>query len=614
MRPALARIRELLDEASLVVAILPTGYGKSSFFMYNPDLLDEWGRVVHLLPLRAIVRELGEKLKKKFGERVGYQAGIQVEDVDKTPFFTTEYTVATLDSFFFNFYGIPVLELYRPKWHSDVALTIARCSHVLLDEIHLVVTPDRLHGEMLGEEYAKVLLVIRDLVKWNHRMGLKTLMLTATLYPWLLKHMVPDTLPREGVRILVYAPPDHPYVHALEREWNVEYCWPREDDFQREFRDYCDHVSTIMHMMTMPEVLENIFKRIISTERRLRRVAVMFNSVRRCVNAFEKYSRYLSRCGLEAVMLHGRMTNYARERALKSLSRDSEESPKVLFATQVVEAGVDISFDIVVTEVAPPHALIQRAGRLARYGVRSAEKSPVQYEFHIVIGNNDIEKGVKELCQGIYDASQVFDTVMRMLNEAEEVENSAGRVRINWRLPVEGNGLDYLKLLCVAEEPKGPLNASSGIGWMLRKLTYRRAETNVLRQLDEKLRGSFIRTAALLSLYVGLVDCPVRRCEISAYIKQYTIPISTHFLIVHGKDVLDVKSGYAKLAFWASEPGAIQVGQGPRLSYLCRYPLTSIKKAVNRLRKQCRGSMVLLGLLAKEELRRAFKIERGYLK
>ena len=69
MRPALARIRELLDEASLVVAILPTGYGKSSFFMYNSDLLDEWGRVVHLLPLRAIVRELGEKLKKKFGER-----------------------------------------------------------------------------------------------------------------------------------------------------------------------------------------------------------------------------------------------------------------------------------------------------------------------------------------------------------------------------------------------------------------------------------------------------------------------------------------------------------------------------------------------------------------
>ena len=46
-----------------------------------------------------------------------------------------------------------------------------------------------------------------------------------------------------------------------------------------------------------------------------------------------------------------------------------------LLATQVVEAGLDVSADLLLTEVAPMNSLIQRAGRCARW-LRSGELRP----------------------------------------------------------------------------------------------------------------------------------------------------------------------------------------------------------------------------------------------
>ena len=60
------------------------------------------------------------------------------------------------------------------------------------------------------------------------------------------------------------------------------------------------------------------------------------------------------------------------ERAMwrtKFLRKDAPVSrPRIIVATQVVEAGVDISADTLVTELAPWTSLVQRFGRAARYG------------------------------------------------------------------------------------------------------------------------------------------------------------------------------------------------------------------------------------------------------
>jgi CRISPR-associated endonuclease/helicase Cas3 len=69
-------------------------------------------------------------------------------------------------------------------------------------------------------------------------------------------------------------------------------------------------------------------------------------------------------------VIHSRFRPYERRRLndlLRSLPK--EEAPNhILVATQAVEAGVDISASTLVTELAPWSSLVQRFGRLNRYG------------------------------------------------------------------------------------------------------------------------------------------------------------------------------------------------------------------------------------------------------
>ncbi len=64
------------------------------------------------------------------------------------------------------------------------------------------------------------------------------------------------------------------------------------------------------------------------------------------------------------------------------------EKPKLIVATQVVEAGVDISADVLITDLAPWTSLVQRFGRAARYGgqaevyvIEVEEKKAAPYEY-----------------------------------------------------------------------------------------------------------------------------------------------------------------------------------------------------------------------------------------
>ena len=50
----------------------------------------------------------------------------------------------------------------------------------------------------------------------------------------------------------------------------------------------------------------------------------------------------------------------------KNPTPENEKTPKILVASQIVEASLDIDVDVLFTELAPIDALIQRMGRVAR--------------------------------------------------------------------------------------------------------------------------------------------------------------------------------------------------------------------------------------------------------
>lgn len=69
-----------------------------------------------------------------------------------------------------------------------------------------------------------------------------------------------------------------------------------------------------------------------------------------------------------AVLLHSRFRPRDRARAASSLGAVLPAEGQIVVATQVLEAGVDITSRLLVTDVAPWGSLVQRFGRVNRYG------------------------------------------------------------------------------------------------------------------------------------------------------------------------------------------------------------------------------------------------------
>lgn len=74
--------------------------------------------------------------------------------------------------------------------------------------------------------------------------------------------------------------------------------------------------------------------------------------------------------GVELCLVHSRFRPRERQSWREAfLSREAcADADRIIVATQVVEAGVDISASVLMTEVAPWPSLVQRFGRVARYG------------------------------------------------------------------------------------------------------------------------------------------------------------------------------------------------------------------------------------------------------
>jgi len=321
------RAGEVLEDGRSFLAVVnaPTGYGKTTLSLASAlaaaTRARYFSKVVHVLPLRSIVEDVAGKAARVLG---GEAVGVKMMGVSWEVFHAFPLNVTTVDTFTFDLLRLNTKKLHRVRMGEEFGydfLTQASLlnSLVVLDEAHYA----------LEEEYMRdAFYMVLDFLL---RVGVPVVVMTATL--------------SKGYEEL---------LRKLARERDVE-CLKYEPLAGDPFVESESGKSISLGFAPTAEALEKALG--------YRRVLVVANNPARatCIYGRLRGSRR------NVLLLHGRMKPSHKREVLERVRKLEElGEPLVLVATQVVEAGVDASFDALVTDPAPAYSLIQRMGRVAR--------------------------------------------------------------------------------------------------------------------------------------------------------------------------------------------------------------------------------------------------------
>ena len=323
-RKGIEETLEYIENGHNVIFKAPTGYGKTTITAILANAVaqgcgDFASRVIHVLPFRAIVQDLYLKLEDYAKRKVLKTSNIGAQDMDyhDSPYFMRKVNVTTLDTFVLNLFKIPAVEFKQVFQdygsHFEFPRAMIYSSIVLFDEFHL-----------LGEE-GKSLTASLAALEALKEAGVPIIVMSATI--------------DEGLEEIL--------MNSLGKDTKIVY--PRNFNIDREITvDFLDDEEKVL------EVAERKLKE-------GKRVLITYNTR---IGAIEAYKKLKDK-GLTPLLVHSKFNRRDRtEKVKKIVSKEA----KLVVSTQIIEAGIDTTFDVLITEEAPSHNLIQRAGRVARYG------------------------------------------------------------------------------------------------------------------------------------------------------------------------------------------------------------------------------------------------------
>ena len=154
---------------------------------------------------------------------------------------------------------------------------------------------------------------------------------------------------------------------------------PDDQAAMRTMHDSLPSVTSVQRSLSV-EVVPLTSDAILAIHQR-RSIAIV-NTVGRAQKLFEELSSgFAGRNDVRLVMLHSRFFKNDRhrieERLQAAFGKEAMESA-ILIATQVVEAGIDISCEHLHTELCPMNSLAQRAGRCARFAGETGQFTSIR--------------------------------------------------------------------------------------------------------------------------------------------------------------------------------------------------------------------------------------------
>ena len=276
---------------------------------------------------------------------------------------------------------------------------------------------------------AVIVKMIKDIVS----LGGKFLFMTATL---------PDFIKAELQNI------EFTEINLYEGKINQNGGKAEETTFLKvKIADITRHIIELIE----EDIIDNKeIKRIIEKFNKNKRVLVVLNTIEKAEEVYKKIKEELKQNNTnnKIFLLHSRFTLNERKQREENLEKEfknpklsNEEEGKILVATQVVEASLDIDADYLFTEIAPIDSLIQRMGRVMRridlitgklkqnnqefkYEDFYNKDEPNIYIYYQKVKDKNKNEKIKESGQGKVYNSQLIQKAFKILKDLENQNKS----------------------------------------------------------------------------------------------------------------------------------------------------------------------------------------------
>jgi len=333
--PFQAEVFEKISNQKYPILIkAPTGSGKTeavlapflSQFLENKFYIAP--RLIYVLPMRVMVNSITQRINE-YAKGVSTHISVKIQhgDIPDAPFFIADIVVTTLDQFVYGF----ARASQQVGHHIDMPAGAIASSLVVFDEAH-----------MYRDEFT--FSIMRAIMEILYESKIPFVIMTATM---------PESL---------------------------------EKSLFENIKDYSkiigeDVVSSKLQIKIYDEPLYannevNIDDELLGIMKK-KKTLIVLNQVKRAQKIYEEIKKRLGLNENQIVLLHSRFTKKDRERhentALSLIPHKENGEVKIpegvgiVVSTQVLEAGIDFSAELLLTEIAPADCLVQRAGRCARY-------------------------------------------------------------------------------------------------------------------------------------------------------------------------------------------------------------------------------------------------------
>lgn len=331
------KVMEVLLAGKNVILSVPTGAGKTwaSIMPFLVALENENihfpKKMIYSLPLRTLANSIHEDVSK-IVEGASIQTGEYKDDI----YFENDIIFSTIDQTLSNFLCFPLPLSHR---QSNINAGALIGSYLVFDEFHLL------------DEKLSMATTIGTLKMLGNLS--RCCIMTATLsdrFMQSLKHELGETY---EIITLDDFPQDRILIGSLKPEINKK------------------RINVIDEPITAERIFKKHNEKSIVICNRVEKAQEIYNQL------IQKKTESTDSENIKIVCLHSRLFEKDRkqkEEILKShFGKNANNESIILIATQVIEAGMDISCEVMHSEISPISSFLQRAGRCARFDSQTGE-------------------------------------------------------------------------------------------------------------------------------------------------------------------------------------------------------------------------------------------------